>query len=263
MRFLRAALPLMLAVSSTAGAYPPSALPEKTLRADLAAALHIDIDHVVDAAGVGITRAKGTEGIVVGRYREKQNRWTFPALATYHPCKLGTCVASVHLGSAARRVAAVELIDLDAPSTTLQSLEFRSPGSPLPEPPKRAKWPVLVVVAERQVEGREETDLLLVSLRPASQPTVLFDRTIHERWTQPSHTDPPPPAHAPIGRATERVVVGREGKSYRLTMTERPIDSPTNPCLRSKAFDYPFLLDNGRFRESPLPPGVFPPIPCH
>lgn len=278
MRALTALVLTLVALSPAAALAtgPYGSRTEASAKEDLALALGVAPELVVSARAYDLPPGAKHPGFVLGRYRERPERpWTFPALGLYHRCKLGTCIASVHLGPAAEQLVPLAVVDLDAPTSALPidrdpTWHLRDVPGPL-----RARWPALAIAVDRQQPpggGPERLtsaiDLVVVSLRDGAKPVVLFEHDLHRRWADATEEEmrgpSPRPPGATVGARLEALRFERVGDERRIVLTSRPIDSRWNGCLRSRAHEAVFAYAPGpppRYRE--LPSSEPPPLPCH
>lgn len=259
------ALGLLLAMASSAHALPPGQLPEASLKQDLAQVLGVPVSSVVAAKGYDLSRAGAVIGVVLGRYREGAQGWTFPALATYYPCAAGTCLSLLRLGQSVSRLAPLALIDLARPAVPVRTLSplWNTPRIPEPEGP--VGWPVLLVAGEVQrserppgpqgpsdrSEGeRTEQSLVLISLRTPEAPATLHTHTLLEREPDSERAELAPRR---IGRRVEGLSLGRQGEETVMQVIERDLDSRYSHCLRPEPVARRYRLLDGRFQESADP----------
>ncbi|MFO0746557.1 MAG: hypothetical protein U1F43_12925 [Myxococcota bacterium] len=259
---------LALAPPTRAEAPDPADRVDEAVCADFARAFDIDPSDVVSLRAFDLPRARGQTAVLVGRFHERRGdrRWTFPGLVVYARCDFGPCLAHAYLGAAAKHVAPMALVDLDAGATELPT-QLPSWNTRSIDGPERPRWPALVLAIERQPEVQAATDVVVVSLRHPERPTVVFTSTLSERWPDASAEemrDHPRPAGAIVGRELTGLRLEHAAKAHRITLTVQPIDSRWSPCLRSKPYPVIYDLeasDPPHFRE--VPPASPPPLPCH
>lgn len=261
----RLAITLALTLpAAPALAWSPSPRSAETVRADFARAFGVPSENVVEAHYYELLGMPKQPGFILGRFREKADaKWVFPGVAVYFAKGKEFYLAQAWLGSAATKLHAVALVDLDAKETAVQIGRWRSTDKPAKA---KRRWPALVVAAERQAEDATHVDLLVVSLRPKDAPEVLFERPLEQRWadvTEEEMRANPPPGGMLIGQRLEGMRLEHDNKVHRIVLTERGIDSRWNGCLAPEPYETKFVLsDPPRPRFKELPGAKPPPLPC-
>lgn len=266
----RMVLLLMLFSSSLRAAVSPASLPTPTLRQNLASALSVPVTQIVEVKAVSLGDAGPVSGLVLGRYRTGTQAWSFPVLAVYYACETGTCQSILRLGQASERLAALAVVDLDAPLARLGSLQPSWIVAAPRQLATAARWPVLLLASEAQsrqpteagpgaramvAAGPSEVELSVISLKSPASPTLLHRRSLSERWPEPS--DPRGMARPPrrIGRQIESLSLGRKGDERLLVVVEHDIDSQFSRGLRPQPETQTLRLVGERFEavSSPRP----------
>ncbi|PKN56122.1 MAG: hypothetical protein CVU56_17650 [Deltaproteobacteria bacterium HGW-Deltaproteobacteria-14] len=261
----RFALVLALtAPPASALAWSPSRRSEEAVRADFALAFGVPPENVVEAHYYELPGMAKQPGFILGRFREKADgEWIFPGIAAYFAKGEELYLARAWLGSAATKLHAIALVDLDAEETKVQIGRWRATDAPTKA---KRRWPALVLAAERQGDEPTSVDLLIVSLRDEDAPEVLFERPLERRWRDVSDEEMrtnPRPAGMLIGHRLEAMRVEHEEKVYRVVLTERGVDSRWNPCLAPEPYETTFVLsDPPRRRFKEVTPALPPPLPC-
>lgn len=262
----------LLAFSASA-AVAPITLPPETLRQNLATALSVPVTQIVEAKAYRLAAQGAVSGVVLARYREANQAWTFPVLSVYYACEAGTCQSILRLGQAVERMATLALVDLEAPLRALPAVDpIWIDGAPRFQAPS-ARWPVLLLVSDVQrqepvrpvpasppvsSDRRVEHVLHVVSLQTPSAPVELHHQVLLERWPEEPENRIRPPRR--IGRRTESIAIGRQGSDHLLVIRERDIDSQYSRGLRPQPETQTLRLSNQRFEivrpvpSSPLRP---------
>lgn len=248
----------------------PSSLSTASLQTNLAAALAIPKDQIVQVQGYGLRTANGVSGIVLGRYRESAGGYTFPVLAVYHDCPGGTCQALLRLGQAVDRITPLALVDLDGNAASVPNLQPVWLLRAVPQPASPPRFPVLLLGSEPQTQDPSkpaaaparrpsEQELHIISLQAAGRPGLLQSLTLVERWPEPEEARERPPRR--IGHRIEGVVLGRQGNERVLIVTERDLDSRYSRGLRPQPTTRTYRLAGGRFAAQPdrSVPAIAPP----
>ena len=238
--------------SATAWAIHPASLPAHTLRTHLAQALGVPVDRVSDVRAYDV--ARGTiGGFVLGRHRDPGSAWAFPAVALYAPCRRGFCVWTARLGAAARRLAPVAVVDLDAPRTELGGLHERWRARDVPVPTGRLRRPALVLVVERDgPRGDTTVDLVVVAIGTPKKPRVLGAIPLVRRSPEP-RSGPPMPSTAIVGYRVDRVAFTHAQGQRAVVAATTPLLPHTSGCPAPRPRDRTYPLTGDRYREPAEP----------
>ena len=239
----------------------PAQLPEAARKGDLAKVLGVQPAGVSEARGYDLQAAGMVSGFTLGRYVQGGRAWTFPVLGVYAACATGTCISALRLGAASRRLAPLCLIDLEQPVAPVPRLDAAWLLAAVPQPSSPARWPVLLLVSERQLdepatgelrragrsaEARTEQTLYVVSLQIAGAPKLLYSGTLVERGPEPERN-----GHAPrsVGSQIEELRLGRQGQELVMVISQRDIDSRYSRGLRPEPIEHHYRLVGERFAE--------------
>lgn len=223
----------LLCGGATARSWRPAPVPPDGARADVARALAVDSGSVVDAQAFDLPGRGPVARIYVGRYREPPSgRWDFPAIVVDYHGKGGWFLSHASLGSAARRVKLLALVDLDAPRTDLKLDGWE--GADEAPAARHRSWPALVLVVERERDDPTETDVVIVSLRRPDRPEVVLEYPLVERYADISDAEMrahPRPACMTLGHTVDVIELEHHGKVHRAVLHETPISSHWSVCL--------------------------------
>lgn len=254
-------LPMVLLAATVLEGFGPAQLSEAARKGDLAKVLGVQPAGITEARGYNLQAAGTASGFVLGRYVQGARTWTFPVLGVYAACQTGTCISALRLGAAARRLAPLCLIDLEQPVAPVPRLEPAWLLAAVPQPRSPARWPVLLLVSERQpdepaagelrgggssAEAGAEQILYVVSLQVAGAPKLLYSGTLVERGPEPERN-----ARAPrrIGTQIEELRLGRQGEELVMIISQRDIDSRYSRALRPELIEHHYRLVGERFQE--------------
>jgi len=264
-RELGVALPALVALGALvaggpARAYPLSARSKEGLKRDFARMRFSTAKDVVELQVYNLKQARGVVGFTLGRHRSKDGKQTFGGVVIYHRCGEGLCMSSVTLNSA-NRVRAVRLLDLETQETAINISGgpwFAPHSGELTEPPRRARWPVLVVQIEREYEGHKTQQVSLIGLRKPKSPRLLTRITTLSTYKEKAGRGP---RRRSLYNGTRRFglrAVHAPGKPPRLLAKEKRISSRFNRCREPEPEQVAYELKEGRFVELPRkapPPG--------
>jgi hypothetical protein len=253
---------------SVAFGWSPRSFPEKMMREGLARSLGVEVELVVDARGYDLARSSPMVGFALGRYRSRGSKAGFPALFPYWTCKDGLCEGrALRLGGNASRLRPLGLIDLDAPKTTVSADAGSWYSLDCPEPGKRAAWPVLVVLVEREAGGAhgpsQQESVLLISVREAAAPKILLDLETLVRYPEgPGPGGRGLRENAIVGHRIGGMILSRRGERREIVVEQSPIESRGYRCLRPPSTTRRFEMKRGTFMETKAPPAKDPHPSC-
>jgi|GEM_PF-3375023 len=265
---------VLLAIAAPAAAWSPERRDEAALKKDFAAAFGVAPELVVEARYYEIRGTPKQPGFILGRFREKPDaKWVFPGIAVYFkkpgdPQQDRFYLGRTWLGSAAKALTPIALVDLDAERKLLDVSSRKWQHADRPATSLKPRWPALLVAAERDESGDvTEIDLVIVSLKDPAAPRVLLDRGLLSRQPEPTREEMERERYPPymlVGHTVERIRFERDGETRKMTLTERGIDTRWNGCLAPGRYDRIFVLGDGEHARFVEPPGAEPPpLPCH
>ena len=245
----------LLCGGATAESWQPAPVAPESTRADVARALAVDPGNVVEAQAFDVPGPGPVARVYVGRYREHPaTRWQFPAVVVDFHGHGGWYLSHATLGSAARRVKLLALVDLDAHTDLkLDGWEYADEAPAA----RHRRWPALVLVVERDRDEPRQTDLVIVSLRRPERPEVVLEYPLVERYADIGEAEMrahPRPACMTLGHTVDALQLDYHGKVHRAVLHESQISSRWNGCLLPAPHEVTLVLRAG---PSPryTPPG--------
>jgi hypothetical protein len=250
---------ILMAGAPVANARPAAEVPLtawrlSSLKQHFADTRHTTVRHVEELGIYDLKQARGVLGFTLGRFRSKNGRWSRGGMVVYRPCGKKVCFSSMALETASK-VRAVRLVDLSAKEDRIAfgtGSWFPPRRGRVKEPPKRARWPVLVVQTEHLSDDqRLKRQLYLVSLKDPDQPAVLVSlTTLSTRKGEIGRT------RRGFRRFNGTKVTGlrlvrERGKPLRMEVTEERISTRFNRCKKPKPVPVVYEMKEGRFVQQP------------
>jgi hypothetical protein len=248
-----------LVTSEPALARPPLTRWNKnSLKQDFAKTHYTTVKQVEELQVYILKQARGVEGFTLGRFRTKDGKYSRGGVTIYYTCGKELCLSRASFS--ADKMQVVRLLDLSDKETSISvsgGAWFALRSGEVKEPPRRARWPVLVVKTEQTYDRTMRQKIHLISLKRPARPAVMARiTTLSTQKGGPSSSSRgsrrgprrgPPRFNGT--RVTSLRAVKAPGKPPRLVVTKQRISTRFNRCKQRKPKPVYWDLKDGGFGE--------------